>query len=64
MQLAEMVDNHRNHPSVIIWSIGNENEFGSNFKKSFDWVKENDRTRPVIFSSREKYRKGWIPMKC
>ncbi len=49
-QLAEMVNNHKNHPSVIMWSIGNENEYGSNFKKSFDWVKENDDTRPVIFS--------------
>lgn len=49
-QLEEMVSNHRNHPSVIIWSIGNENEFGDNFKKSYDWVKSNDPSRPVIFS--------------
>ncbi|MFC2096897.1 glycoside hydrolase family 2 TIM barrel-domain containing protein [Bacteroidota bacterium] len=49
-QLKEMVRNHKNHPSVIMWSIGNENSFGSNFKKSYDWVKENDDTRPVIFS--------------
>lgn len=49
-QLEEMVQNHRNHPSVIIWSIGNENVFGSNFVKSYRWVKENDQTRPVIYS--------------
>ena len=49
-QLKEMVNNHRNHPSVIIWSIGNENTFGDNFKKSYDWVKASDPTRPVIFS--------------
>lgn len=49
-QLAEMVENHRNHPSVIIWSIGNENVFGSNFIESFNWVKQNDKTRPVIYS--------------
>ncbi len=49
-QLKEMVENHRNHPSVIIWSIGNENKFGVNFQKSFDWVKKMDPTRPVIFS--------------
>jgi hypothetical protein len=49
-QLEEMVHHHRNHPSVIIWSIGNENVFGSNFIKSFQWVKENDPTRPVIYS--------------
>lgn len=49
-QLREMVVNHRNHPSVILWSIGNENSFGSNFKLSYDWVKATDTTRPVIFS--------------
>ncbi|MCF6332342.1 MAG: hypothetical protein L3J11_03580, partial [Draconibacterium sp.] len=49
-QLKEMVSNHRNHPSVIMWSIGNENRWGDNFKKSYDWVKKNDPTRPVLFS--------------
>ncbi len=49
-QLKEMVVSHKNHPSVIMWSIGNENAFGSNFMKSYDWVKEYDDTRPVIFS--------------
>jgi hypothetical protein len=49
-QLEEMVQNHRNHPSVIMWSIGNENTFGENFVESFKWVKENDPTRPVIYS--------------
>lgn len=49
-QLEEMVQNHRNHPSVIIWSIGNENYYGKNFKKSYDRVKENDTSRPVIYS--------------
>ena len=49
-QLEEMVNEHRNHPSVIFWSIGNENMFGINFKRSYDWVKSTDPTRPVIFS--------------
>ena len=49
-QLEEMVTSHRNHPSIIIWSIGNENVFGENFVHSYNWVKENDNTRPVIYS--------------
>jgi hypothetical protein len=49
-QLKEMVTQHKNHPSVIIWSIGNESTFGINFKKSYDYVKATDDTRPVIFS--------------
>jgi beta-galactosidase len=49
-QLEELVRHQRNHPSVIIWSIGNENVFGENFVKSYNWIKEADQTRPVIFS--------------
>jgi len=49
-QLIEMVTFHKKHPSVILWSVGNENQFGANFKKSYDWVKIHDSTRPVIFS--------------
>lgn len=49
-QLEEMVDHHRHHPSVIIWSIGNENTFGTNFIHSYEWVKKADQTRPVIYS--------------
>jgi len=49
-QLEEMVNSHRNHPSIIIWSLGNESVYGKNFLYSYNWVKENDQTRPVIFS--------------
>ncbi|AQQ10340.1 Evolved beta-galactosidase subunit alpha [Sedimentisphaera cyanobacteriorum] len=49
-QVREMVNNHRNHPSVIIWSVGNESSYGKNFQKSYDWIKANDKTRPVMFS--------------
>ncbi len=47
---AEMIDLHRNHPSVIIWSIGNESTWGANFAASFDLACELDPTRPVIMS--------------
>jgi beta-galactosidase len=49
-QLEEMVQNHRNHPSVVIWSIGNENVFGDNFVEEYKWMKQTDLTRPVIYS--------------
>ena len=49
-QLNEMIDKHRNHPSVIIWSIGNENQYGDNFLKSYELAKKKDTSRPVIFS--------------
>jgi beta-galactosidase len=49
-QVREMVASHRNHPSVIIWSIGNENAYNEGFKQSYDYIKSTDLTRPVIFS--------------
>jgi len=49
-QLDEMLHHHRNHPSVIIWSIGNENTFGNNFTRSYKRVQETDSSRPVIYS--------------
>ncbi|MCF7567502.1 hypothetical protein L3X37_03875 [Sabulilitoribacter arenilitoris] len=57
-QLKEMVTNHRNYPSIIFWSIGNENKFGNNFQASYDWVKKTDNTRPIIFSYPEHVPKG------
>ncbi|MCD8193312.1 MAG: beta-galactosidase, partial [Tannerellaceae bacterium] len=49
-QCREMVNTFRSSPSVVIWSIGNESYEGTNFRKSWDLIKEADSTRPVIFS--------------
>ena len=38
-----------NHPSIIVWSLGNEAGYGINFEKTYDWVKAYDRTRPVQY---------------
>ncbi len=38
-----------NHPSVIIWSLGNEAGFGPNFEACYTWIKEYDRSRPVQY---------------
>ena len=38
----------RNHPSIIIWSLGNEAGYGPNFEKCYDWIKSVDN-RPVQY---------------
>lgn len=38
-----------NHPSVIVWSLGNEGGYGVNFEKAYDWVKACDKTRPAQY---------------
>ena len=38
----------RNHPCIIIWSLGNEAGYGPNFEKCYDWIKSVDN-RPVQY---------------
>ena len=38
-----------NHPSIVIWSLGNEAGNGVNFHKCYDWIKAYDNSRPVMY---------------
>ncbi len=53
-----------NHPSVIVWSLGNEAGAGPNFEKAYTWVKQFDPTRPVQYERAEKewYTDIFCPM--
>lgn len=44
-----MVLRDKNHPSVIIWSMGNEAGMGPNFEACYRWIKEYDPSRPVHY---------------
>lgn len=44
-----MFERDKNHPSVIIWSLGNETGNGVCFYTAYRWLKENDPTRPVQY---------------
>lgn len=44
-----LVERDKNHPSVIIWSLGNESGNGENFHAAYDLVKQLDPTRPVHY---------------
>ncbi|KAI1469289.1 glycoside hydrolase family 2 protein [Daldinia caldariorum] len=39
------------HPSVIIWSLGNEAFFGRNFKPMYNWIKSYDDSRPIHYEA-------------
>lgn len=43
----------KNHPSIIVWSLGNEAGYGPNFEKAYDFVKAYDATRPVQYERAE-----------
>ncbi|MFC0878695.1 glycoside hydrolase family 2 TIM barrel-domain containing protein [Saccharicrinis sp. FJH2] len=48
-RIKRLVERDKNHPSVIIWSMGNECGNGPVFYKAYDWIKGRDNTRLVQF---------------
>ena len=48
-RMERMVERHKNHPSIIIWSLGNESGFGSNHKAIAAWTRKADPTRPIHY---------------
>jgi beta-galactosidase len=44
-----MFHRDKNHPSIIIWSLGNEAGHGRIFETTYQWLKGNDGTRPVQY---------------
>ena len=60
-RMLRMVKRDRNHPSVIIWSLGNEAGNGINFYKGYDEIKRNDKSkRPVQYERTYKDYDGTL----
>lgn len=45
----QMVNANRNHPSIIIWSLGNESGFGKNHQAMADFIHTADPSRPIHY---------------
>ena len=48
-RVQNMVERDKNHPSVILWSLGNESGYGPNHDAAADWLRERDPTRPLHY---------------
>ncbi|PKQ44631.1 glycoside hydrolase family 2 TIM barrel-domain containing protein [Confluentibacter flavum] len=48
-RIQRMVERDKNHPSIIIWSMGNEAGNGYNFYRSYLWLKNRDSSRPIQY---------------
>ncbi|EHK0945777.1 beta-galactosidase [Citrobacter farmeri] len=48
-RVTRMVQRDRNHPSIIIWSLGNESGHGANHDALYRWLKSEDPSRPVQY---------------
>ncbi|NRB50528.1 MAG: DUF4981 domain-containing protein [Saprospiraceae bacterium] len=59
-----MFHRDKNHPAIIIWSLGNEAGHGKVFEATYQWLKDHDSTRPVQYEPAEEagYTDIFCPM--
>lgn len=48
-RMTRMVSRDFNHPSIIIWSLGNESGYGAAHDAMYQWTKRTDPSRPVQY---------------
>jgi len=50
-RVKRMVERDKNHPSVIIWSLGNEAGYGPNHEAMGEWLRKYDSSRPIHYEA-------------
>lgn len=60
------VQRNFNHPSIIVWSMGNEAGMGQNFEACYRWIKQEDPSRPVQYEQAmlSEFTDIFCPMYC
>ncbi|GBF75604.1 beta-galactosidase [Paenibacillus sp. 598K] len=48
-RMARLVERDKNHPSIIVWSLGNESGYGPNHDAMAAWTRAADPTRPIHY---------------
>ena len=57
-RVRNMVERDKNHPSVIVWSLGNESGYGPNHDAAAGWIRGRDPSRPLHYEGAIKRRLG------
>jgi beta-galactosidase len=57
-RVARMVARDRHHPSVILWSLGNESGHGANHDAAAGWVRRADPSRPLHYEGAIRF--DWL----
>ncbi len=58
-RVQRMVERDKNHPSIILWSLGNESGSGPNLDAATDWIHQHDPTRPVHYEGSSSVGDGY-----
>ncbi|HWM01275.1 MAG TPA: glycoside hydrolase family 2 TIM barrel-domain containing protein [Actinophytocola sp.] len=48
-RMRRAVERDKNHPSVVLWSLGNESHTGANLAAMAEWTRERDPSRPIHY---------------
>jgi len=58
-----MVENNKSHPSIIMWSLGNESGYGPNHAACAGWIRERDKSRLLHYEGalRPEFQGDWRP---
>jgi len=48
-RMQRMVERDKNHPCIVMWSLGNESGFGPNHRKMAEWAKNRDKSRLIHY---------------
>jgi beta-galactosidase len=55
-RMRRMVERDKNHPSIVIWSLGNESGSGRNLGAMADWARTRDPSRPLHYERDPTFR--------
>jgi beta-galactosidase len=48
-RMRRTVERDKNHPSIVLWSLGNESGSGRNLAATARWARRHDGTRPLLY---------------
>jgi beta-galactosidase len=48
-RMRRTVERDKNHPSIVLWSLGNESHTGANLAAMASWTRERDPSRPIHY---------------
>ncbi|MBX3433436.1 MAG: DUF4981 domain-containing protein [Pirellulales bacterium] len=54
-RIVRLAERDKNHPSVVMWSLGNESGYGPNFAAVAGWLKAFDPTRPIHYEGAQDH---------
>jgi beta-galactosidase len=55
-RIERMVERDKNHPSIVVWSLGNESGSGATFADLEQWIRHRDADRPIHYERDRTYR--------